>query len=783
MRPIHGRPGPACLTVALALVAALLAPGLAGAQVPGTLTSGSNAPAASSATTDQAPPAALPRDAEIEALIRTLEEPAARDELVARLKALRSVAPAAPAPSTEPAPKEVLSAVTSQVDARVSAIVDVAQSIAASLGQLPSLVDWLGFQVTNDFRRQFWITVLQGVALMAGAGFALAALLGLAVRRPVDRLVPSPGDSLTRGVAVRVLAFALDLFPIAGFFVAANVVLRIQPLLPITVAVGTYAILAFALNRTLRKLVKHMLAPDLPARRWLPVPDGAASILGAWIKRAGRAAIFGYFLLRAGWLLGLPAGLTAVLTNLLFLAVAAMLTVPIVRHRDAIGDAIRRLAEGTRSRLLKDVLPFELLAGSGYVLLLLIVWAHYLVWAIGVEGGFRFLIIATNATIVVLLLGRLALVGLGRLKGRIAKAPQVEDGSEEPVAEMPVERGTFLFGLAGQLVKLVGLVLILQAWGVDVIGWLGSPAGGRFSEGALRIAIITGATFAVWALLNRAILRYIQARDTAGNLLHSNRSRTLANILRNILLVVVALIAIAAVLSEIGVDTAPLLAGAGVIGLAIGFGSQALVKDIITGLFILLGDTMRVGDVVNVGGRGGAVEGMSMRAVTLRDYSGAVITIPYGSIDVVTNMTKDFSFWVFNIAIDYNTDVDAAIAALKEVDEQIRREWPWRRIILQPLEVAGLDKLADSAVIIQARIKTRPGEQWRVGREMQRRIKLKFEERGIDIPFPQQTVNLSRETEELLSPLLDQLRRDTLARSERERRRAARPARLAATGT
>ena len=150
-------------------------------------------------------------------------------------------------------------------------------------------------------------------------------------------------------------------------------------------------------------------------------------------------------------------------------------------------------------------------------------------------------------------------------------------------------------------------------------------------------------------------------------------------------------IGIVEVLSELGVNANALLAGAGVVGLAVGFGAQTLVKDLITGLFILVGDTVRVGDVVDLGGRAGVVEAISMRTITLRAYNGDVHTIPYSSIDVVTNMTKDFSFYVFDLVVAYKEDVDRVIEVLREIDSQLRREWPYRRLMLEPLEIAGVD--------------------------------------------------------------------------------------------
>jgi small conductance mechanosensitive channel len=227
------------------------------------------------------------------------------------------------------------------------------------------------------------------------------------------------------------------------------------------------------------------------------------------------------------------------------------------------------------------------------------------------------------------------------------------------------------------------------------------------------------------------------------------------------------------VLAEIGVNANALLAGAGVVGLALGFGSQRLVQDLITGLFILVGDTVRVGDVVDLGGKAGVVEAISMRTITLRDYNGNVHTIPYSSINIVTNMTKDFSFAVFDIGVAYKEDVDRVMDVLRELESQLRREWPYRRLIQEPLEIAGVDAFRDSAVIIKARFKVRAGEQWKVGREFNRRIKKRFDELGIEIPFPHQTVYFGRDKEDSGPPVeIEQLRRDVLANPLPARRAA-----------
>jgi small conductance mechanosensitive channel len=199
-------------------------------------------------------------------------------------------------------------------------------------------------------------------------------------------------------------------------------------------------------------------------------------------------------------------------------------------------------------------------------------------------------------------------------------------------------------------------------------------------------------------------------------------------------------------LSEIGVNIAPLLAGAGVIGLAIGFGSQTLVKDVITGLFILFEDTISVGDVVDVGGgHSGLVEAITIRTIKLRDQAGGVHSIPFSQVNSVLNMTKDFSYYVFDIAIGYGEDPDRVIGAIKDLGAELQATPQFGRVILEPIEIMGVDAFRDNAFVIKARIKTRPIQQWNVGREFNRRMKLRFDEMGITIPLPQRIVQIRQE--------------------------------------
>ena len=175
-------------------------------------------------------------------------------------------------------------------------------------------------------------------------------------------------------------------------------------------------------------------------------------------------------------------------------------------------------------------------------------------------------------------------------------------------------------------------------------------------------------------------------------------------------------------------------------GLAVGLASQSLIKDIINGLFILFEDSLSVGDIVTVRGISGMVEKITLRVVVLRDLQGDVHLVPNSTIDLVTNKTKVFSRYLLDVGVAYREDVDAVIEVLKEIDEDMNRDMQYGYNMLEPIEILGLDRFADSAVYVRARLKTRAGKQWEVGREFNRRMKKVFDERGIEIPFPHRTV-------------------------------------------
>jgi moderate conductance mechanosensitive channel len=253
-------------------------------------------------------------------------------------------------------------------------------------------------------------------------------------------------------------------------------------------------------------------------------------------------------------------------------------------------------------------------------------------------------------------------------------------------------------------------------------------------------AIATKFVARVVPALRQRVFESLKEDDAGRALEMEKRAKTVGGIVRRTTVVLIWAVALAISLREIGFDIAPILAGAGVVGLAVGFGAQNLVRDVITGLFMLLENQIRVGDVAQINGTGGLVEEINLRTTVLRGLDGTVHIFPNGTITTLSNMTREFSYYVFDTGVAYKEDTDRVVAVLSEIAEELRTEEGFRAAILEPLEVLGVDQFADSAVVVKTRIKTQPLQQWRVGREMNRRIKKRFDREGIEIPFPHRTL-------------------------------------------
>jgi small-conductance mechanosensitive channel len=258
------------------------------------------------------------------------------------------------------------------------------------------------------------------------------------------------------------------------------------------------------------------------------------------------------------------------------------------------------------------------------------------------------------------------------------------------------------------------------------------------------LAVTVLLALAVWEAVNLTLERHLARLTRQAQIARIARLRTLLPILRTVLLVAVLTLTGLMVLSEIGVNTAPLLASAGIIGIAIGFGAQKLVQDVITGLFLLLENAMQVGDVISLAGLSGTVEHLSVRTIHLRAEDGSVYVIPFSSVTTVTNMTRDYGQAVIQVSVDNKESVDHVIEVLRGIVTGMRADPQFQEVILGDLEVYGLDRFADSALIIKGRVMCTPFGRWSVGREFNRRMKARFDELGIAMPSADQRLILDQ---------------------------------------
>jgi len=276
-----------------------------------------------------------------------------------------------------------------------------------------------------------------------------------------------------------------------------------------------------------------------------------------------------------------------------------------------------------------------------------------------------------------------------------------------------------------------------QSLGTTVWQWL-------VSSGP-RIAVILIVVFVLYKLARTLPGKILKRMKKGLDEEYQKRAETLSGILSLTLGIVVLIIGAMVMLGELGVSLGPIIASAGILGLAIGFGAQNLVQDLISGFFLLLEDQVRIGDVVETSGKSGLVEQVTLRMIILRDLAGNVHYIRNGKVDIVTNMSKEYSRYVFDIRVAYREDLDEVMDQIRRVDEDMRQDQEFGPNILSPVEILGVNELSESGVVVKARTTTKPVMQWYVGREFYKRLKKRFDETGIEIPYPHRVVTYVRD--------------------------------------
>jgi small conductance mechanosensitive channel len=736
----------ACKSVlCLVLVALVLAFGL--------LARDAAAQTAGSAETTEAATGAS--DAEIADLVEKLEDPAQREQLIKELKALRAADQAAETkkPSgaeaeTETdrkaesaAPRKASQEEVKSTSRGASAIQRMSDTLGRLAGHvvelgkaiaaLPDAIAWLGREWSSAERREVWFAFLWRLAAVIGGGMVARLIAFYALSRPRRALETRRRPRAYLRPPILLAYNILRLVPALCFVGAGYGLLALLDPSEVTRLVAITAINAHLIASIVTVVGYQGLAPYTPNLRVSGLKDETAQFCARWWRRLVALAVYGYFFCQGALLLGMPAIGYNALIKILGIVVIGLVTALVLRVRPQISGWLRRAADNRRhtfiallSRRLADVWHF---LAIGYVL------AGGLVAAIGGINGFIFFIKASAASFAILWVAGFSLAAIPKLW---RSGVRLRESTRERHPDIERRLNRYVPSVRSALTViavLAAFVLILEAWSVDVLTWLASDLGALLVGKAAAVLAIVIIALVVWELLSAMIDRHLSKLADEGRALDQRqRGLTLLPLARNALRVVVAVVAVLMILDQVGIDIAPILAGVGVIGLAVGFGAQTLVKDVITGIFIVVEDSLAIGDVVTVAGQTGTVEDMTIRMVRMRALNGDLYTVPYSAIDTVANLSKDFSYFVADIAVPYGTDTDKVSELMLKVDAEMREDEAFAEKIFEPLAILGVDQFNDASIVVRGRMKTAPGQQWGIKRAFYRRLITEFERHGID---------------------------------------------------
>jgi small-conductance mechanosensitive channel len=707
---------------ALAVVACLLVP--------------SAMPASAQSPQSSAPAAVPPSPEELERLVNTLQDDQARAKLVEQLRGLIAAQRGVEETQAEENPATLLNDLSAEIDAISGEIL----AAAAVILDAPRLVSWVQAQATRPEGRALWFDVGVKLVVIFGTAVLVEWLLRLLLRRPAARLGTRSSDSTAVQVFLLLVQFVLEALPIGAFAVVAYSVLPlVQPRKPtlLTAQVIIHAVVTARLIMAAARVA--LVSPGAATLHALG--EETRNYLYIWARRFTSWAVYGFALAEATWWLGVPGAIYTLLLRGTLLVLGGLAIVFILQNRAAMAELLRGKpgADGRPNgrgwRLLR-----QRLADTWHVVAITYVVGIFGTYVLRIRGGGVFVFRATVLSVVVLVAAGL-IVHFVRRSSQRGFAIRADLKARFPTLEARANRYLPALTIAtATVVYFFAALALLQAWGIDAFAWFTTTFGRKIAGSLLSIVAVLVVSLVIWELFGSAIERYMNHIDADGRpVSRSARARTLLPLFRTAVFILLFTIVTLIVLSELGLDIAPLIAGAGVIGIAIGFGSQALVKDVITGLFILLEDTLAVGEVVDVGKNHiGSVEAITIRTIRLRDMSGTVHTIPFSEVSTVRNMTRDYAYFVADVGVVYREDPDHVVAVLRKVAADLAKDPAWAPSIAEPLEVIGVDRFTDSAVVIRVRLKTVPLRQWPVGREFNRRMKKAFDAAGIEMPAANQ---------------------------------------------
>ena len=668
-------------------------------------------------------------------LIEALEDDQARERLLEALRSERDAAAEADAPPPEEETVPLVRRVAELTQALAEGTVEEIRTLTATVADI-------GERLRDIDPAAFGAATLDLAVLIAFT--AVVFLLLRRVGRPLfARLDQWALDAparyrLLRSLPAVLLAAAIDLLAVilawvAGYGLALFVLGETGEML----TRHSLFLNAFLLIEVTRAALRLIFAVRYHGLRLLPIGGYEAAYWSAWLARLVIYIGYGLLLLvplttvHVSSEAGRSLGLLVMLTAFLYAAVV------ILQNRRRVHDRLKVTAE--RSEFAFTRIATSMLAVTWHWIALFYFLALAVVSITRPEDALPFMARATGQTLLAAFVGAFVARLLTQIIGRRIQVPD-ETRKRFPLLE---ERLNSYIPKALQVMRLVILLVVLavvlDAWRVFNLGaWIASDTGTTLLGTLISVALIVTVTAAVWLVF----ASWVEHRLTPGASTHvpGAREQTLLTIFRNAVAIALLIITTMIVLAELGMNIGPLLAGAGVIGLAIGFGSQKLVQDIITGVFIQLENAFNVGDVVSVAGTTGVVDKLTIRSLSLRDLNGTYHLIPFSAVDNVANFTRDFAFHLGEYGVAYREDTDEVIQRLREAFEELRQDPELGPNILEDLEVHGVTGFGDSEVKVRVRIKTLPGAQWATGRAYNRLVKRHFDAAGIEIPFPHRTL-------------------------------------------
>lgn len=689
--------------------------------------------------------APAPTAADYQSLAKLLENPESRAVLVKELNRLGGGQnPAVPAAQIVPP----------------SLSNQLAQESTEAFHQL-----WTQTEVVADHLGAAWAAVqspavslplmAQGGQLLALIGLAYSAwfLAGVYVRRVAKRLDRwSTHDDRRRHLWRAVLSLTIlggvGLLILAGINALGTLVLtRFLAAEALQLWRLSLILNAFVLLEFMRLVLRLILMPNYPGLR-LFVTDAAQSAF--WVRRLSvLILVLGYGLLVGVPILRLNVDMASAQLAIWALAIFGGIysAITIVKQRHILGASIQRLADRYPSGVMGWLLT--VLAHAWHYLALAYVGMVFLVGMTRPGEVLPFIARASGFTVLTI---AAALLASALATQWLGVAVQLPEHHKKRLPSLEPRLNAYLPWVLRLLrfsILMVAVGALLSIWHLfDALDWLNSPSGQKLMGSVLALGLILGGALVVWLIVASVIEAKLNSEH-----LPSTRVQTLLSLFRNAAGVALLIITAMTAMSQLGVNIAPLLAGAGVIGLAVGFGAQKLVQDVITGIFIQLENAINTGDVISVGGITGTAERLSIRSVGLRDISGTYHIVPFSAVSVVSNFMRDFAYHMAEYGIAYRENVDEAIAALQSAFDELMQDDAIKFKVLEPIIIAGVTTFAASSVNIRVQIKTRPGEQWAVGRAYNRLVKMHFDAAGIEIPFSTTTIYFGEDKSGHSAPL------------------------------